>query len=155
VVAGGGFSGVEVVAELNDFVREVARHYRGIDPHEIRVVLIHSQGRILPEMDERLAAFAQKILAERGVEIMLDARLQAATGEAALLGDGTVIETKTLVSTVPASPHPLVEALAVPKTKNGRIKVDATLEVEGMPNVWAVGDCAVVPAPDGGVAPPT
>ncbi|HET6896961.1 MAG TPA: FAD-dependent oxidoreductase, partial [Vicinamibacteria bacterium] len=57
VVAGGGFSGVEVVAELNDFVREVAPGYRGIDPREIRVMLLHSGDRILPEMDASLALF--------------------------------------------------------------------------------------------------
>src|SRR5437588_741546 len=50
VVAGGGFSGVEVAAELNDFVRRVARSYRGLDPQQIRVVLLHSQDRILPEV---------------------------------------------------------------------------------------------------------
>jgi NADH dehydrogenase len=155
VVAGGGFSGVEVCAELNDFVREVGRSYRGIDPREIRVVLVHSQDRILPEMKEKLALFAQRILKERGVEIALNARLKAATGEAAILADGTVIETKTLVSTVPASPHPLVEALTLPKSKGGRIEVEATLAVKGRENVWALGDCAVVPAPNGGVAPPT
>ncbi len=155
VVAGGGFSGVEVVAELNDFVREVARHYRGIDVKEIRVVLVHSQDRILPEMSEKLARFAQKILQQRGVELLLNARLSAATGEAATLAGGAVIETKTIVSTVPSSPHPLIEQLALPKTKNGRIQVDATLEVNGVENVWALGDCAMIPAPDGGFAPPT
>ncbi len=155
VVAGGGFSGVEVCAELNDFVRHVAGSYRGIDPKEIRVVLVHSQDRILPEMKEKLALFAQRLLRARGVEILLNARLKAATGEAALLGDGSVIETRTLVSTVPASAHPLIDALALPKTKNGRVEVDATLAVKGLTNVWAVGDCASVPAPDGGIAPPT
>ena len=155
VVAGGGFSGVEVCAELNDFVREVARSYRGIDPKEVRVVLVHSQDRVLPEMKESLALFAQRILRRRGVEIVLNARLQAATGEAAILADGTIVPTKTLVSTVPASPHPLIEALPIPKTKNGRIEVDEMLAVKGHDNVWALGDCAVVPAPGGGLAPPT
>jgi NADH:ubiquinone reductase (H+-translocating) len=155
VIAGGGFSGVEVCAELNDFVRGVARSYRGIAPAEIRVVLVHSQPRVLPEMTESLALFAQRLLTKRGVEILLNARLQAATGEAAVLADGTVIETKTLVSTVPASAHPLVEALPLPKTKNGRIEVDATLAVKGHENIWALGDCAVVPAPNDGFSPPT
>jgi NADH dehydrogenase len=155
VVAGGGFSGVEVCAELNDFVREVAAHYRGIDPREIRVVLVHSQARILPEMSEKLALFAQRILQGRGVELRLDARLEAATGEAAILADGTVIDTKTLVSTVPASPHPLLDMLDLPKAKNGRVRVDATLGVQGTDHVWALGDCAMVPAPGGGFAPPT
>jgi NADH dehydrogenase len=155
VIAGGGFSGVEVCAELNDFVREVGAQYRGIDPKEIRVVLVHSQDRILPEMNAKLADFAQRILRRRGVELLLNRRLEAATGEGAILGDGTAIETHTLVSTVPSSSHPLIEALSIPKARNGRIEVDATLAVKGSDHLWALGDCALVPAPEGGFAPPT
>jgi NADH dehydrogenase len=155
VVAGGGFSGVEVAAELNDFVRRVARNYRGIDPQEIRVVLVHSQARILPEVSEKLARFAQKILTRRGVEIRLGTRLEAATGEEAILAGGERIPTRTLVCTVPSSPHPLVEALPLPKSKNGRLIADRHLRVEGSDDVWALGDCAQVPAPDGTIAPPT
>ncbi|HKS39271.1 MAG TPA: FAD-dependent oxidoreductase [Blastocatellia bacterium] len=156
VVAGGGFSGVEVIAELNDFVREVARTYRGIDPKELRVVLIHSQERILPEMSEKLALFAQDILKKRGVEIMLNARLEAATGEEAILKSGERIPTRTLVSTVPSSPHPIIDGLALPKGKNGRLIANKYLEVEGAENIWSVGDCAQVPTPKGDAScPPT
>jgi NADH dehydrogenase len=155
VVAGGGFSGVEVVAELNDFVRTVARNYRNIDPRELRVVLLHSQDRILPEMPEKLGRFAESILRKRGVEIRLGVRLTAATGSEAVLSDGSRIPTKTLVSTVPSMPHPLVQALPLPKTKNGRLVVDGTLRVADTADVWALGDCAQVPSPDGSPAPPT
>jgi len=158
VVAGGGFSGVEVVAELNDFVRHVATLYRRIDPREIRVVLVHAQDRILPEMKPQLGAFAQKILRKRGVELMLGYRLHAATGESALLSgpDGVVsVPTKTLVSTIPASPHPLIDSLPLPKTKNGRLLVDGTLRVKDHDDIWALGDCASVPARDGSPCPPT
>jgi NADH dehydrogenase len=155
VVAGGGFSGVEVAAELNDFVRRVARNYRGLDPRQIRVVLVHSQDRLLPEVAEKLAGFAQRILTRRGVEIRLNARLEAATGEEAVLAAGERIPTRTLVSTVPSSPHPLLEALDLPKTKNGRLIVDRFLRAEGRQDVWALGDCAQVPAPQGGFSPPT
>src|SRR5262249_27862602 len=155
VIAGGGFSGVEVAAELNDFVRRVARNYRGLDPREIRVVLVHSQDRILPEVAENLARFAQRILTRRGVEIRLSARLEAATGEEAVLAGGERIPTRTLVSTVPSSPHPLLEALDLPKSKNGKIVADRSLRVEGRGDLWAIGDCAQVPAPEGGYAPPT
>ncbi len=156
VVAGGGFSGVEVVAELNDFVRGVARNYRKIDPSEIRVILLHSGERILPEMTESLALFAQRLLKKRGVDIRLNRRLDAATGEEAILSDGEHIPTKTIVSTVPASPHPIIEQLELPKGKNGRIRVNRFLQVEGTDNIWALGDCALVPTPDGeGVCPPT
>lgn len=156
VIAGGGFSGVEVAAELNDFVRRVARSYRGIDPAEIKVMMVHSGDRILPEVSESLANFAQKILQKRGVELCLKTRLKAATGEHAILANGKTIPTRTLVSTVPSSPHPLIDALAVQKTKGGKIEVKNTLAVEGMPNVWALGDCAQVPEPfKDGFCPPT
>jgi NADH dehydrogenase len=158
VVAGGGFSGVEVVAELNDFVRHVAKLYRRIDPQEIRVVLVHAQDRILPEMKPKLGVFAQKILRRRGVELMLGYRLKAATGESAVLsgaGGDVTVPTKTLVSTIPASPHPLIDSLTLPKTKNGRLIVDGTLRVKDHDDVWALGDCANVPTRDGTPCPPT
>jgi NADH dehydrogenase len=154
VVAGGGFSGVEVVAELNDFVRAVVKNYRTLDPKELRIVLVHAQDRILPEVSEGLGLFAQRILRKRGVEIVLNARLAAATGEEAVLADGRRLPTRTLVSTVPSSPHPLVEGLPLPKTK-GRIQVNSELEVPGFPGVWSLGDCALVPTPGGGFSPPT
>lgn len=154
VVAGGGFSGVEVVAEINDFVRGVIRNYRQIDPRDVRVVLLHALDRILPELDEKLALYAQKILARRGVEIRLNTKLEAATGEEAILGDATRIPTKTLISTVPSSPNPLIDTLDLPKER-GKLKVDSSLLVEGTNNVWALGDCALVPTTDGGTCPPT
>jgi NADH:ubiquinone reductase (H+-translocating) len=155
VVAGGGFSGVEVVAELNDFVRGVAASYPQIDPREIRVVLVHSQDRILPEVPEKLGRFAQRILGARGVELLLQTKLAAATGEEAVLADGRTIPTRTLVSTVPSFAHPLIEGLGLPKNKGGRILVTPELSVQGMEGVWALGDCAQVPMLDGGIAPPT
>jgi NADH dehydrogenase len=154
VVAGGGFSGVEVVAELNDFVRGIARRYPSIHDDEIRVVLVHSQNRILPEMSEKLGRFAQRILESRGVEMKLEVRLKAATAEGAILSDDSRIPTRTLISTIPSSPHPLIDALDLPKAK-GRVKVDQFLRVEGTTNVWALGDCAQVIAADGAVCPPT
>jgi NADH dehydrogenase len=155
VVAGGGFSGVEVVAELNDFVRGVARHYRGLSPSEIRVLLIHSGERILPEMSEDLALFAQRILQKHGVELRLQSRLEAATGDEAVLRGGERLPTRTLVSTIPSSPHPLVDAMELPKSKNGRLLVNAELRAEGRDDVWGLGDGASVPTPDGGFCPPT
>lgn len=155
VVAGGGFSGVEVVAELNDFVRNVARSYRRIDPAEISVILLHAQDRILPEMEESLALFAQNILRKRGVELRLGTRLASATGKAAILAGGETIPTRTLVSTVPAFSHPLLEALRLPKAKNGRLLTNGHLQVEGTTNVWAVGDCGRIATADGTIVPPT
>ncbi len=155
VVAGGGFSGVEAVAELNDFVRAAARSFRNIRPEEIRVVLLHAGGLILPELPKSLAEFAQTLLMKRGVEIRFNTRLTGATVDMALLDGGGRIATRTLVSTVPSGPNPLVAMLPV-KKERGRILVDANLEVPEYPGLWAVGDCAAIrDARTGDVCPPT
>jgi len=155
VVAGGGFSGVEAVAELNDFVRTAASAFRNVMPEEIRVILLHAQGLILPELPKSLAEFAQRLLVKRGVEIRLNTRLHGATADAALLVGGERIPTRTLVSTVPSAPNPLVAELQVKKEK-GRIVVDRHLQLPDHPDVWAVGDCAwVVDAKSGEPCPPT
>ena len=155
VVAGGGFSGVEVVAEINDFVRAVVKNYPQLDAKEIRVVLLHSRERILPELAGSLAHFAEKILTKRGVEVRLNTRLKAATGDAAILGDDEVIPTKTLISTVPASPNPILLTLGLPTDKGGRLIANNMAQVEGAENIWSLGDCARLPTPDGEPSPPT
>ncbi|MEE9569304.1 MAG: FAD-dependent oxidoreductase [Candidatus Binatia bacterium] len=155
VVAGGGFSGVEAVAELNDFIREVSGSFRNINPREIRTMLLHGGSLILPELPDDLARFAQNLLQRRGVDIRLNTRLTGATAEYAMLGDGERIPTKTLVSTVPSAPNPLVADLPC-KKENGKIVVSEFLEVPDYPGVWALGDCAWVPDYKSGQAcPPT
>jgi NADH dehydrogenase len=144
VVAGGGFSGVEAVAELNDFVREVAQNFRNLDRKEIRVVLLHAGDLILPELPKSLAQFAQNLLQKRGVEIRLNTRLGGATAESAMLAGGERIPTRTLVSTVPSAPHPIVTALPF-KLERGRIVTDECLQVPDAPGHWALGDCAMAP----------
>jgi NADH dehydrogenase len=156
VIGGGGFSGVEVCAELNEFVRFAGEKYYGINPQDIRVILIHSRDRVLEqEMPESLALYAQKILQKRGVEFLFHKRLTSATPNDAILNDGQRIPTRTLISTVPSSPNPAVEALDVPKD-HGRIKTDLHLRVEGCADLWALGDCALIPnTRGGGFCPPT
>src|SRR5213596_2029798 len=117
VVAGGGFSGVEAVAEINDFVRAAAGSYRNLPKAEIRVILLHAGPLILPELPSSLAEFAQRLLMKRGVEIRLNTRLHGATMDAALLVGGERIATRTLVSTVPSAANPLVAMLPCKKEK--------------------------------------
>ena len=155
VVAGGGFSGTEVAAALNDFVRSAVRDYPSIPQNEVRIVLVHSGARLLErELTPGLASYATTALAAQGIELMLNERLSAATPGSAVLGDGWRIPTRTLISTVPSSPNPVVESLGLPLVR-GRLECEATLAVKGPPGVWAVGDCALVPMRDGQPSPPT
>jgi NADH:ubiquinone reductase (H+-translocating) len=156
VVAGGGFSGTEVAAALNDFVRRAVGDYRSIPPEEVRVVLVHGGRSVLErELTPRLAAYSTKTLAEQGIELVLGERLVAASPHSAVLSDGRRIDTRTLISTVPSSPNPIVEQSAGLPTIRGRLECDATMAVKGCEGVWAVGDCGLVPMPGGEPCPPT
>ena len=155
VVAGGGFSGTEVAAALNDFVRRAVRDYRSIPSEEVRIVLVHSGSSVLErELTPRLASYATSALAEQGIELLLGQRLVAASPHSAVLSDGRRIATHTLISTVPSSPNPLVEQLGLP-TRGGRVECEETMAVKGYDGVWAVGDCALIPRRDGEASPPT
>jgi len=156
VIGGGGFSGTEVAAEVNDFVRSLAKKYKEIDPKEIRVVLIHSQQRLMDkELSESLGNYSGKLLQKRGVEIRFGQRLTSASPNEAVIDQKEVIRAKTIISTVPSSTNPIIEKLKLPLEK-GRIKTSIELQVLGEKNLWAVGDCALIPTSDGkGFCPPT
>ncbi len=156
VVGGGGFSGTEVVAEVNDLVHKLAKDYPEIDQNQIRVILIHSKDRLMDkEMPESLGRYAEKLLKKRGVEFRFGAHLKTATPEEAILDTGEHIPTKTVISTVPSSPNPLIESLPL-KLERGKIVADAGMQAEGRDNIWAIGDCAAIPHLAGkGICPPT
>ena len=142
VVAGGGFSGVEAIAEMNDYVRGVAERYPNLDPTEIHMILLQGGERILPELPESLSLYAQRKLRDRKVDIRLNTRLDAVTADEAILNDGTRISTKTVVAALAAAPNPVLKALPCKKNPRDRLIVDEFLEVPDYPGVWAVGDCA-------------
>ena len=155
VVAGGGFAGVETVAGLNDFVREALPSYPHLTERMLRIVLVHPGPVILPELGEKLGAYAQKKLAERGVEIRVDTKVEGVSERGVKLSDGTMIETNTLVRTAGTSPNPLVQELKC-KRERGRLVVNEYMEVADWPGVWALGDCAAVPdRSTGKPCPPT
>jgi NADH:ubiquinone reductase (H+-translocating) len=155
VVAGGGFAGVETIAGINDFLREAIRYYATLTESMLRVVLVHPGKVILPELGEKLGRYAEKKLAERGVEILVNTRVSRVNGSKVHLDNGEMIESKALIWTAGTSPNPALEALPCMKER-GRLKVDEMLRVPGWPGVWALGDCALVPdSKSGQYHPPT
>ena len=155
VVAGGGYTGVEVASETNEFVRAASKSYRNVGPGDYKVILLHRSARILPELGVKLAAFSHRLLEKRGIEVRLNASLQSATAQSAILAGGDAIPTRTLVATVGASPNVLLDDLPCEHWR-GRLVADETLKVHDIQNTWAVGDCALVPnAQSGQPCPPT
>lgn len=156
LIAGGGFAGVETLAELNDFVRGAGRYYPRIQPEDIRVMLVHSGNRILPEVNESLSQYALQKLRGNGVEVLLETRVQSCTEQTVTLSNGETIPCRTFVWAAGVSPNPLLAELQLPLHKNGRIAVAETLQVAADPRVWALGDSAAVPdIVTGKLCPPT
>ncbi len=155
VVVGGGFSGVEVAGEIQDLLIDAAPLFKRIDNHHCRVHVVHSGEHLLPELDPGLGAYAGALLTRRGVCLHLNERVASVDGEGVTLRGGARVEGGSIVCTIGTEPHPFVRAL--PQTdRRGRLVCDDTLRVVGTDNLWAIGDCAVVPRDaDGNPSAPT
>jgi NADH dehydrogenase len=155
VIAGGGFAGVELAGSLNDFAHGVLADYPNLAPGDLTVMVVHGRDRILPELSESLARYAQEKMESRGVRFRLNTRVADLHPGAVVLSDGQ-IPTNTLVWTAGTAPHPLMKSLPMEKDKRGALVVDKTLGSPGYPGLWALGDCAAVAdANTGKPCPPT
>src|SRR5262249_49936759 len=122
VVAGGGFSGVETIGELHELVERALKYFPRSAHGEVKFKLVHSQQRILPEMPEALGKKARAILEKRGIEMVLGARVRAASPTQVHLASGTTIGTRTFVCTVGTAPNPVVKhALASGRFEEARV----------------------------------
>src|SRR6202035_268053 len=149
VVMGGGLVGVELFGEMTAFADEIVRYYRRIERGEVRFFLLQALDRILPEVDEKLARYAAKVLSGRaGVTILTDAPVQSVEPGKVHLKDRT-IEAATIVLSAGIVPSPVSAALPLARDRRGHVVVDATLRSRDRPEVWALGDCAEVPDPAG------
>ena len=155
VVAGGGFSGVEIVGELQEMVTRTLRQYPNIELQDVEFQILQRSERLLPELGDSLGVHAAKRLSKRGVSVRLGESLVRATATDVYTKKGERIGTHTLVTTIGSQPCWLVEQLELTLNR-GRLEVSSTMEVPGSEAVWALGDAAAVPLPGGaGFAPTT
>jgi NADH dehydrogenase len=155
VVIGGGFSGVELAGEVNDLIRDSTRFYRNFTENDISMTLVHNQDQVLPEVSPTLRDFALKKMQGAGIKVLLKTSAAAATPEGVGLQDGSLMRAATVVCTIGTAPSPIVQHLDV-KKERGRLVTDPDMRITGLPNVWAVGDCACITnAFDNKPSPPT
>src|SRR5437763_3647625 len=157
VFVGAGYAGVEALAELSDLVRDALRYYPTLQETPQHWVLVDAAPKILPEIPRSLGEYAARQLESRGVDIRVSTTLDSVEPHAAVLSDGDHILTSTVVWTAGVRANPLNERFGLPLDERGRVKVEPTLAVEGLPHVWALGDGARVPnlATPGESDPPT
>ena len=156
VFVGGGYAGVEALGELEDLARDAIATYPGLRAEEMRWLLVDLAPKILPELGPELAAYAVERLAERGIEVLVETRLESYEGRIVRLSGGRTFAADTLVWTAGVRPSSLARNAGLPVDDAGRVRVDEHLRVEGAEDVWAAGDAAAVPdRTTGGIMPPT
>lgn len=155
VFVGGGFTGVEAAGEMADFFRSSLRFYRSIRPEELEIVLVEGEKTLLPGLAPGMGSYSAKVLKRRGIRVMTGAMVAAADDVGLRLHDGTVLETGTIVWSAGIKTAPAVATLPIASARGHAIAVDRHFAVGGYPGVWALGDCAAVPSPDGKTYPQT
>ncbi len=145
VVIGGGYSGVEAVAELQDLAVAAARRFPGLSADAARFVLVEAAAELLSELPPELGAYARRRLTRSGVEVRLRRQVRSITGGVVELSDGDRLAADTVVWAAGVRGNPLLGRLGLPTDPRGRLVTRATLQVEGAPHLWAAGDGAAVP----------
>lgn len=154
---GGGYAGVEALGELESLVSDALRRYRHLDRSDFRWVLVEARDTLLPGLSPRLAAYTERELRRRGVEVYVSTRMESCVDKCVVLDNPEVPPywSDTIVWTAGQRPSPLVADLGLELNDQQRVVVDDHLRVPGAPDVYAVGDSAAVPDPDGGTCPMT
>ena len=157
VFVGAGYAGLEGLAELQDFTRDVIDLYPRCRTQGVRWILVEGRDRVMGEINAPLAEFAARELRGRGIEIRTSTTLEEVGEDFARLSDGEVVPTRMLCWTAGVRPHPVVAELGLPLDDRGRIVVDRAMHVSDVDGVWAIGDAAAVPDPakNGQSSPPT
>ncbi|WP_406060453.1 NAD(P)/FAD-dependent oxidoreductase [Streptomyces sp. NBC_01077] len=145
VFVGGGYAGVEALAELEDMARYTARYYHNVKPEDLRWVLVEASNRILPEVGAEMGRYAIRELRGRNIDVRLETRLESCEDRIAVLSDGTRLPTRTVVWTAGVKPAPVLAETDLPLNERGRLRCTAQLAVEGVGHAWAAGDAAAVP----------
>jgi len=158
IVVGGGFSGIETVGAVNDFVRDLVKQfYPNIYMSDVRVILVSATDKILEQIDESLGKFALEKLKQNGVEFIMNAKVKGASKDKAIMENDNEIPCYSLIWTAGVTQNKLIADLECEHDKGNRIVVNEYLEMKNYENVvYALGDCASIPDPDTGkFYPPT
>jgi NADH dehydrogenase len=149
VLVGGGPTGVELAAAICQMAQgTLASEFRRYDPSKVRVILVQSGSRLLPQFDEGLATKATERLRQLGVEVRLNSRVTAVDQEGVTIGQDRILS-RNVIWTAGVAASKIVQSLGLPADKAGRIIVQADCSVAAYPGVFVIGDAASFTPPHG------
>ncbi|MGW2372697.1 MULTISPECIES: NAD(P)/FAD-dependent oxidoreductase [Kitasatospora] len=157
VVIGGGFAGIETVAEIEDMARDASKLYKTVSRDDMRFVVVEAANRILPEMGPDLGLWTKEKLEERNIEVYIETSMDSCVDGHVMLKNGMEMDAATIVWTAGVKPNPVLANFGLPLGPRGHVDTAPTLQVQGFDYVWSAGDNAQVPdlaAGEGAWCPP-
>ncbi|KJY34896.1 NAD(P)/FAD-dependent oxidoreductase [Kitasatospora purpeofusca] len=157
VIIGGGFAGVETIAEIEDMARDAAKIYKTVSRDDMRFIVVEAANRILPEMGPDLGLWTKEKLEERNIEVYIETSMDSCVDGHVVLKNGMETDASTIVWTAGVKPNPVLAQFGLPLGPRGHVDTAPTLQVQGFDYVWAAGDNAQVPdlaAGEGAWCPP-
>ena len=155
IVVGAGFSGVEVGGAIQDFIRASQKHYPRLHDADLKVSIIHREAIPLQELPASLGRSSLAKMSKRGINMVMEAGVNSVDDRGVVISEEERIDGATVICTIGTRPNPLIDTLDVEKDR-GRILVDPDMSLVGRDELWAIGDCAIIPnAKDQSMAPPT
>jgi len=140
VFIGGGYAGIEAFAEIEDMAQYALGYYPSLLSSELRFVLVEASNRILPEVAEDMGRYTVDELRQRGMEVLLQTRLESCVEGHVALSDGQRFDADTLVWTAGVKASPVLSDTDLPLDDKGRLRCDANLRVRGVADAWGAGD---------------
>jgi NADH dehydrogenase len=142
-VAGAGFTGIEMVGELVEWKKKLAKDYN-VDETEVKLLVIEAMGRILNILDEKNANKTERYLNKKGVEILINAPIVDVTEDTIVLKNGTKISSNTLIWTCGVQGNSFNSNLGLSLNNRGRLNANEYMQSLSKENVYVVGDCAFI-----------
>lgn len=154
IVVGGNFTGVELAGELQAFLRSILQYYPRIDPASVELVLLETSEKLLGHLPEKFGKYAAATLRKQKTRLLLGRSVSAVDARGVELENGERIASATVMWAAGEEPSPLAKQLGVKTDEHGAIETGGDFAVNGAAHVWALGDCAAVPRPQGGTYAP-
>ncbi len=147
-IVGGGPTGVEIAGALADFRRqELDILYPEMDPGTLRIRLIQRGTDLIKEFEPEYRDYAARELEARGVELCLGHGVKEVGYDFVRLDDDSIVESDITVWAAGVAAAKILREWGLPQAKNGRIEVEDSLQVKGLPGVYAAGDVSAQDEP--------
>jgi NADH dehydrogenase FAD-containing subunit len=153
VVAGGGFTGVEILGELADGLPKLCKEH-GIPFEKVKIVAVEAAASVIPFFPKQSIEYTIETLKKMNVELFTSKKILEVTAEKIRLENNIDIPTHTLIWSCGVKANSIVEKFGLPMEK-GKIAVDSYLRVKNMKNVFSIGDNTLFMKDEKNALPPT